>query len=403
MKGLAASSKKTLSSQAAVCIAGNDFYRIKMDMYLRDLPFYLEHSNALQEARVVLARQIDVNIADLTSVLAIMKKMPLWRQSLRNGTLEPLETDVVAKVDLVGKQINEKTDPSLVSVAAEIASEATIIYPSNPNIHQLQVQLASLMVKQSQADACSKVKTRSNSIVEAGEEQDCMQLCGAIGELFEQQKLVIGKYVDASVKEVWGKSLLPLVVSVVTKHCSSKQAMAQNCKLELQKVEVWLQNLPDFLQLEEVHFVQECLTNVIGVYLAKHVEATEVGAQVQRLANTQACLVKLEAKCLASKKKDGSDESDGCKYLHTFEEFLAQALDEKLCVCRALCESRREKLQQHVEALEGFYKQAYDEWCHATFNAKSFTDLIKIAKQTILTLNPDEADAKTDILQKEPC
>ena len=263
MKSALSSSRRGPVVQTAIAVNDDEFFKGKLDAYLRDLPNYQEHGCALQEALGNLALMVNINKDTVELLNSVLCKYPKWRDSLRPSSMSQLQTDILEKVKLISNEVN-LSDKELVQASQACVAEACILFPMNMEVQSSQDALATRLSVHEQS-------LHQQAVMAECEKLLALQVADVVGftNVLKACMAAAKPLRSQSVVEPFTQAVLPTAVRTIEVlglllTIEPLPEAEQNIEYAMALVQ-WLQTLGGLLRDDNVKRLSECASMAVEV------------------------------------------------------------------------------------------------------------------------------------------
>ena len=388
IKNLMASPNKSLSTQAALSISSSGYFKAKLDIYVRDLPAYVEHASEIQNAIEFLTNFSHLYTESAQMFKKYLRKISIWRECLRKGTTDVIEEVMLQKLKEVGKAIVQEKDGTQAGSFIEVLAESMIVFPHEVEVLQLQQDVASIVTMHCQTTACKDLLGICKTIEQQASKWTFAELTSHIQLFMEKMHGVAPQYVEPELKKVWREDLIPCGVRAFVKAVVESLGSGDGEKdLDLAIVPLWLTKLEVLMVDDDLSKLKACCDHALAWVRSRREAVQKSLDKLQTLALEEASRVKLIAKLLELQGQSENVIAMGC--CSGFEKLVAEEQQAKKDVCSALLSDLTGLAEKKREQSKQFLGEALDAWGKGKGEAKSFADLMQIAKASVLPLDPN--------------
>eukprot|EP00971_Amphidinium_carterae_P021435 422797-Amphidinium_carterae.1 len=378
------SSRKTLVSQVAAAIQSNEYFNLKLEAYLQDLPAHLECATDLENALASADTWTEITEENTQQVLTTFANLARFKQVLRAATVQYLE---------------DKLQSQLVDLGKKVLAEAVITWPMDVNLQQMKMDIAELVTREGHAILYKKLQEDCKGIVELGAQTTltCLQPC--LKSMEANLQGLPPSHVHGDLKDTLLSKVIPIIMEVMSQSIIVAITTEQKVAGDLLLIHQCLQKMT--LPLG-------CIVELMADSV-EHANAVVEASCKNYEGSSEPCLQKLEAirvhqLRLADVSARVKAQAAGKPYAEMVSALLNTAVQQiQTCQVDGGKDMKAALLtivDTHVGELTGYIQASYDAWEKAKLESKTLAALAQACKDGVLSLDPAEITVKSHNLDE---
>eukprot|EP00971_Amphidinium_carterae_P287392 5704943-Amphidinium_carterae.2 len=385
--------------EVAAFIDTSEYWGMKLKTFTKDVAAQLESEESLTSALDALDSVSTPSADVVDKVVTALDKFPEWRQSLRPIAIQNMETLVVEKLGALVEATVEQEGMDL-STLDPLLAAAHISLPLHPDVAGMKEKVAGALASRKQALVEAELLSMSGNMQQKQKVHDMLEDMS----LFAEKAVTLSRPLTSAAMENI-HALLSAILGKVDSYLQQTKGASQEADMRkfvyflehvgkcftMQEQEAWSAFAPSWDALLEVHSKLRTLMPVSEPGVAASSDGEANHPTLASLKQCRGLELKLQT-CQADVLKAKWPESVNKGPFTTTCAALLKQLETEIGKELDWWKTRLTVTVNKQVALLNKYTLKGKQWKTDATSCKSWTSLLKLAKETILTLNPEEVD-----------